>query len=38
MAFDEGRVMLGGAGIEDADALAKWVERGAKFAASLPRK
>jgi TfoX/Sxy family transcriptional regulator of competence genes len=34
----KGWLLVGGAGIEDARSLAKWVRRGVEYAASLPRK
>jgi hypothetical protein len=34
----KGFVFVAGSGCEDDRALARWVERGVRFAASLPRK
>jgi TfoX/Sxy family transcriptional regulator of competence genes len=34
----KGWLLVGGAGIDDAKSLAKWVRRGVEYAAALPKK
>ena len=34
----KGWLLVGGAGIQKADSLAKWISRGVAFASSLPKK